>query len=72
MARESKSWLPKSNKGGWRGRDAGSGQFVTEQAASRSTKTVIRKFDLPNGDSITKVRRDVMDKALGRDGSRKR
>jgi hypothetical protein len=73
MARESKkSWLPKSNKGGWSSRDSGDGRFVTQKSASHSTKSVSRTITLPNGSSIKTVRRDVMDKALGRDGSRKR
>jgi hypothetical protein len=69
-----KSWLPKGNKGGWTMRQSRTGRFVTVSEAEKkpSTTSVSRKIDLPNGDSITKLRRDVMDKALGRDGSRKR
>lgn len=80
MSREpKKSWLPKGNKGSWSVRDSKTGEFAStrefechHQSKSNSTKGVSGRITLPNGDSIKTVRRDVMDRALGRDSSKSR
>lgn len=71
-----KSWLP---KGGGTYRSSSSGRFVTMKTGEKSPATTVREsskkdsglkasssFKLRNGDSITSVRKDVLDQALSR------
>ncbi len=64
------SWLPKKGSG-WVKREATTGRYiVTEGLSVRKSAsprgTVTGAISLPNGDSIPTVRKDVMDRALGR------
>lgn len=72
----SKSWLPKGGKGGTY-RSAASGRFLTSDVAHSNPSTKVAegksyahspsgRFALSDGTVIQTVRKDVMDRALGR------
>jgi hypothetical protein len=73
---KTKSWLP---KGGGTHRSSSDGRFITVKSSESSPATTMRElskkeaglkasssFKLRNGDSITSVRKDVLDRALSR------
>lgn len=56
-----------SSKGGGSYRSAISGRFVTVKEGKSSPRTTVRGvYSMPNGDEIVTVRRDIVDRAIGR------
>jgi hypothetical protein len=47
-------------------RTAVSGRFVTSKHGKSSPSSVVREYSMPNGDKITSVRRDIVDRAISR------
>lgn len=76
MAKNVKSWMPKGGKAA--GRSASTGQFVTVTSTARSLATTVvetvrsgksslsSRYLLRDGTVVTSVRKDVLDRALGR------
>jgi hypothetical protein len=60
----------KSGSGWITTRSVSNGQFVTTKSATGRVQAH-SSFSLPNGDRIGTVRRDIMDRALGRSPEKK-
>ncbi len=53
-------------------RSSETGRFITTKSISSGRVHASGSFGLPNGDRIATVRRDIMDRALGRNAESKR
>jgi len=58
--------VTETSKNGGSYRSATSGRFVTAKHGKSSSSPVVREYSMPNGDKITSVRRDIVDRAISR------